>query len=615
MKNNIYEFQSDDAFRFAQFVGAQYLPKGNELQFKLCPYCRGGKNRDKNTFSINLKTGQYTCQRSSCGAKGNMLILARDFDFELSDAVTRYYDWNDFNSKFKQFKEAHIEVKDRAVEFLKSRAISEDVCRKYEITIHKERESTLVFPFKDATGELKMIKYRNLDYVKGETKGSKEWCESNCMPILFGMNHCNFENKTLVITEGQIDSLSLADAGIENAVSVPTGAKGFTWVPHCWDFVNQFEKVVVFGDLEKGKVTLVDDIVARFKIRVAVVREVDYKGCKDANEILQKYGRQALVDAVNNARDLPVSNIIDLADVEPIDVFKIEKLKTGISDLDGLLYGGIPFGGVTLIAGKPGQGKSTLASQILVSAIEQDKTCFVYSGELTNGNFKAWMNFQVAGPNHVIEYQDDFFKDTRYRISKTNQKIMNEWYRGKCFLYDNSCIEGDEKEDLLVTVENAILQYGIKVVLIDNLMTALDLEKINSFDKYDKQSAFVKKLARLAIKHNIIVLLVAHKRKNNFSTNENDEISGSGDIANLATITLVYEKDSKIDESQRVLKISKNRLFGRLNVSGWIMDYDEKSKRIFGAKDDVAREIDFGNKEKLEEFTEVTNSPFKREET
>ena len=123
-------------------------------------------------------------------------------------------------------------------------------------------------------------------------------------------------------------------------------------------------------------------------------------------------------------------------------------------------------------------------------------------------------------------------------------------------------------------------------------MTALDLENVQSFDKYDKQSMFVKKLARIALKYNVLIILVAHKRKNNFSTNENDEISGSGDISNLATLTLVYEKSKDIDESERLLKVSKNRLFGKLETSGWLMKYDEVSKRIYGSNDDV--NIDYG---------------------
>ena len=136
------------------------------------------------------------------------------------------------------------------------------------------------------------------------------------------------------------------------------------------------------------------------------------------------------------------------------------------------------------------------------------------------------------------------------------------------------------------------MQYGVQVVLLDNLMTAIDLEDVGNYDKYEKQSLFVKKLTRVALRHNALILLVAHKRKNNFSTNENDEISGSGDISNLATITIAYEKDKDLEENQRLAKVSKNRLFGKVNTEGFKLEYEPKSKRIYGAGDDV--NVDYG---------------------
>ena len=36
-----------------------------------------------------------------------------------------------------------------------------------------------------------------------------------------------------------------------------------------------------------------------------------------------------------------------------MDIFQLQKLKTGIKQLDRLLYGGLPFGGLVLISGKP----------------------------------------------------------------------------------------------------------------------------------------------------------------------------------------------------------------------------------------------------------------------
>ena len=154
-------------------------------------------------------------------------------------------------------------------------------------------------------------------------------------------------------------------------------------------------------------------------------------------------------------------------------------------------------------------------------------------------------------------------------------------------MYDNGCLDGDENESLVTTTENVIMQYGVKVILLDNLMTAIDLEDVGNGDKYEKQSMFVKKLARLALRHNVLIMLVAHKRKNNFSTNENDEISGSGDISNLATITIAYEKSKDLEENKRLAKISKNRLFGKVNTDGFELDYDAKSKRIYGIGDDL----------------------------
>ncbi len=153
-------------------------------------------------------------------------------------------------------------------------------------------------------------------------------------------------------------------------------------------------------------------------------------------------------------------------------------------------------------------------------------------------------------------------------------------------------MEGDEKESLLAITENVILQYGVDVILLDNLMTALDLEQGTAFDKYDRQSLFVKKLSRIALKYNVLILLVAHKRKNNFTANENDEISGSGDISNLATITIAYEKGKDLHPGQRLLKVSKNRLFGKTETKGFVLDYDEKSKRIYGDGDELG--VDYG---------------------
>lgn len=745
-----YEFKEQDAFNFARHMMAETSIRNRELFFKTCPYCRPKPTRDNiKTFSIDLDTGKFKCFRASCGAHGNMVTLAKDFDFSLGNEVDEYYKPRRvFNNKaietFRKRKEA-IVPKPEAVQYLESRGISEEVAKRYEITVQTGKTNILVFPFYDENGVLQFVKYRKTDFDK-EKDNNKEWCEKDCKPILFGMKQCE-DFSSLVITEGQIDSLSVSSAGIKNAVSVPTGANGFTWIPYCWNWVNQFEEIIVFGDYEKGHITILDEIKKRFKKTIKHVREEDYKDCKDANDILRKYGAEQIRYCIENAVMVPIRKIIQLSDVQDVDLNNIQKLKTGIKQVDNLLYGGPEFGGVVLISGKAGEGKlladdtpvftkngwknhgdlvvgdrvygidgklkrvthifqknyadclvtftngeqiqchenhewvvydrmfehrekiistkelfsipshvfgmngksayfykipdrpgidgatpclhdvyiksvervspkigncieveggiycagksmipthnSTLASQILVNAIHQNYKCLAYSGELPNFRFKSWIDLQIAGGRHIFECQNKW-GDKGYSISKSNKQMISDWYRGKFFLYDNSAIdaEDDEKESLVKIVENAILQYGIKVVLLDNLMTAMDLEPLSAFDKYEKQSQFVKKLARIALTYDVLIFLVAHKRKNNFSLNENDEVSGSGDISNLASYVIAYEKCKYIEPSQRLCKVTKNRIFGNVETEGYILNFDEKSKRIYGQGDDLY--VDYG---------------------
>ena len=595
MRYRQYEFNKQDAYDFARFIGIQAHENNGQLHFRKCPYCQQLTN-DKNTFAISLTTGQFKCLRDSCGASGNMIILSRDFGFRLGNE--EYYVPK---QKYRTLPTPAkpIEPKDKAIEYLKSRGISEKIARQYEITVQKDRDNVLVFPFYDEAGNLTFVKYRKTDFDK-EKDSNKEWCEAHTKPILFGMKQCNMNHKTLIITEGQLDSLSVAEAGFQNAVSVPTGSKGMTWIPHCWDFVNQFEVIIVFGDYEKGHISLLDEISKRFKKHIKHVREEDYKDCKDANEILQKYTKAQIKVCINNAVDVPVQHTISLADVEEVNPFDIEKLPTGFKELDQILYGGLPFGGITLMTGKAGCGKSTVASQIVINAMENGHRCFCYSGELPNHLFKSWMNFQVAGASHIFEYQNRW-GDKGYNITDANKKLISQWYKDKIDIYDNASLDDSEDTSIIKIIEDMINRYLVDVILLDNLMTALDLDTIRESDKYEKQSRFLKKLTRITLKYKVLIILVAHKRKNNFSKNANDEISGSSDISNLASVVLGYDKDDDLQEEQRMLTLSKNRLFGK--TGSWIMEYDERSKRVYGERDDVNKEYSW-NKSGWEDSTD-----------
>lgn len=579
----IYEFKKDDAYEFARTQHINVKPRGNEIQFSICPYCRGGERRDKGTFSINANTGQYKCMRNSCGAQGNFVTLARDFNFSLGADYDRYYSNKNEFKRFKNVKK--IKIKDHAVELMAKRGISEATTRKYEITIaNNYGEDIIAFSFFDDHGELRFIKYRNMNFDPSKDK-NKEWCEANCMPILYGMKQCNDKFDRLIVTEGQLDSLSVAEAGVENAVSVPTGAKGFTWVPYCWDWFSKFEELIVFGDHEHGQITLLEELTKRFPGKVKHVRPEDYKDCKDANEILMKHGKDAVRFAVEHAEYVPVKRVIQYADVQKKDFSKIPRIKTGFKSLDGrVLNGGLYAGQLVILTGKRGGGKSTVAGQIMAEALGQGAKVFSYSGELPAFFFKDWLDRQIAGQQNIVENHNIDGTVTRF-VTNSNCDKINSWVRDRFFLYDNNCIEDEEMEDLLKTVSDAVMQYGINLVVIDNLMTALDED--TSTDEFRAQAKFIKKLARMAKKFDIVVILIAHPKKNKFTTDENDAVSGSSKITDAADLVMTFkrgEDDETNGTDTRFISVSKNRWFGKLTKGqGEQVMYDEKSMRLVDA--------------------------------
>ena len=196
--------------------------------------------------------------------------------------------------------------------------------------------------------------------------------------------------------------------------------------------------------------------------------------------------------------------------------------------------------------------------------------------------FKAWIEYQMAGNNYINPLVSNFgYKNYMVRGEVVPQ--IEKWYSGKAYIYDNGIIENDsEEETLLQTIETAIKQYGCRVLVVDNLMTAIT-DDISS-DLYRMQTQFVRQLTLMAKRYNVLIFLIVHPRKSNGMNFDNDDVAGSSNITNLVDVVLKYgkPKDENIspDCSERLLTIYKNRLTGRTNRDGIKLYFQESSKRI-----------------------------------
>lgn len=577
-----YELKQSDIFAFASRLGLAVKPKGNEIKFQYCPYCKSSHS-DQWTFSINAVTGAFCCPRASCGEQGHFVELARDFDFELSGLT---------QSRFKELPKVKLVTTPIAENYLFSRGIRKEITRAYNITVSPNNQNQLIFPFyskaTDADGtvyeRMEFVKYRHINYDRSR-HGAKEWCEKDCKPILFGMNHCDpSKSRTLVITEGQIDSLSLSSAGITNAVSVPNGARGFTWVEHCREFVEQFDTVIVFGDCERGSITLVKEILEQFPgVKVRSPRIKDYLGEKDANDILRNFGEKALRKAVENAQAYKPSTIKEMADVEQISLDDVPHFKTLFPRLDEAL-GGLYDGQLITLTGKRGTGKSTFASMIAVAALYQNWNVLFYSGEMADYEVKRWIDFQIAGEAAIKEKV--YTSSSGYYLDESKERQLSDWYRHRLFIIDNYAIDETSSNslDIVTETEAAVRSYGVKFVVMDNLMTAVSAGE----NIYIEQSKFARRLKALARKMHIVILLVAHPKKSKSNELDSDEISGSGDVANLSDTIISLDRIRKTKDdgekiTQTMLAVQKNRATGVLlqGDDRIPIRHSKKSKRLY----------------------------------
>lgn len=187
----------------------------------------------------------------------------------------------------KQFQLPQTEVlpltKD-IVAYMGKRKISLATLEAFQIGA--DAHGNILFPFY-CDGKLVFVKYRAPRKPQGKER--KEWQESSTRPILFGMDLCSF-SQPLIITEGQIDALSLYEAGVRNVVSVPSGCSNLEWIDHCWNWLERFQTIILFGDNDDPGRKMVLDVVLRLdESRCMIVENYpnrpDGATCKDANEV------------------------------------------------------------------------------------------------------------------------------------------------------------------------------------------------------------------------------------------------------------------------------------------------------------------------------------------
>ncbi len=533
----------------------------------------------ENTPSLvwNQKDKYYHC--FGCSRKYDIIDHYMDFyNLTFIGAMERLFEETGIEFKFG---EKHVKTKreyrypyredgdkTKVYEYYALRKISKETLDYCDVGA--DEQGNAVFHYYDTNDVLTTVKYRpSRKLKKGETK---MWCQKHAdtTQLLFNMNRIN-PSQPLLICEGESDVMAAIESGYKNVVSVPFGAGTEGWIEECWDWLEQFEKIIIWSDNDTEGAKMKKSIMPRlgqwrcYDVDPPTTVEIDgeLKRVKDINEVLYFYGKEKVLSVITDAKETPITNVIDLADIQDFDWENSEGLYSGFDEFDGWIHKFF-FGCLCVITGINSSGKSVLVNQMCIAEpLNQGYDVFVFAEELAKPQLKSWIEWNFAGRKNIRMIDGQFKK-----IKPGIKELITDWYKGKVTFYDNDA--DYTATAILAKMEELARRRGVKVFVIDNLMK-VDLE-CSSDNIWQRQKEFTIKLVNFANKYNALVFLVAHPRKTEMIRRLSKlDISGSGDITNLASYVMAIHRYTKEEKEKTdydcVIDLFKNRITGTQDKS------------------------------------------------
>jgi twinkle protein len=354
-------------------------------QYKLtCPSCGSSRKKKRDTplsVNINAETIVYHCHH--CGING---AIARNQGVKMAIVKTE-------PTPVKK-KPINLPTPDKQAEtWLLERGISIETANASGCVLGKKNNKPVIgFSFTEGD-ETVAVKWRSAN-------GTKDFWWDNNATRLWGLQNHDEKlptiEKTLVITEGELDCLAIKEAFKDHSnidvYSVPNGApnkitdivdpkedKRFKYV---WDDREKFEgvdRIILATDTDTNGQLLADELARR--LNKARCYTVDYLGSKDANDLLVKTDAETVRKQILNAEPVPLhglNNIEHYADEfqSLYEQGKPRGVSTGFDSVDELFT--LQTGYLNIVTGYPGDGKSAFIDQIVVNVAKNYgwKTCF-----------------------------------------------------------------------------------------------------------------------------------------------------------------------------------------------------------------------------------------------
>jgi twinkle protein len=430
-----------------------------------------------------------------------------------------------------------------------SRKISEEVAKKYRCSWDGK---VIRYYYVDGSGAITGAKVR--------TRDKQFHWEGECCHRLYGQNLFPDKGKRVVITEGEYDAMSCAEAMPGwPMVSLPTGSTSAKKsVQKQLEWLQGYEEIVLFFDNdEPGQhaATEAAGVLPPGKVRIATLNHK----YKDASDALVAGDADAIRRAIWDAKTFRPDGIVEgktlLSTLTAVDETCLHEYP--FRGLQAKLHGIRPRELVTITAGS-GIGKSSLCRDLAAGLLASGESVgYLALEESTRRTALGLMSAAVGQSLHMEASVEE--------ITNAYNRTIADW---KLFLFDGF---GSYDPDVIYNrIEYLAAGLEVKIVFLDHLsilLSGLDGDERRTID------ITMTRLRSLVERTGITLFLVCHvSGDDNGKPYEEggrvklNKLRGSRSIGQLSDAVIALERDQQAtkDGDVSVVRVLKNRYSGEV---------------------------------------------------
>lgn len=375
------------------------------------------------------------------------------------------------------------------------RGLSDDTLIKYHVRAHK-RPSKLnkdfwAVKFYDTTGDFVYMKSTGI--VK-DAKGRKDIWSTKPYSTLWGWFLVDDNTRSICITEGEIDAMSVSQMGIDCPVlSMPSGSSNLDWIGNDFDKLQQFESIYILTDMDDAGEGAAQSIAKRLGLTRSFRIELPV-GYKDANDYLisNEAGKASMGSLKASAKTYDPKTMVSAEEAVASAIQRNDEMIESVKNRN-FLFPSMDFKMIPkdtgILTGMIGHGKTDLANCMMLNEMKQGEVVCMAAFDTPMDDLLRLCAWQMVGGEptaHDIKAAAEAMKGKLYFIDGVNNSIG--------------------AKSLLQDMEYATRRFGVTRFLIDNLSEVDDIRK----DDYDAQDKFVRSIDKFDKQNGTNTLIVAH---------------------------------------------------------------------------------------------------------